>query len=111
MRPTPVESGFLSWAPGSYRYPSGCGHGYKNPVVEIHYVGAEVTTCAGRSFLIVITSRGSRTTAGAAIGEGLDEAARRHPGLSCDTSIGDTTDPGVPVYRYCTGQIGGGRYL
>lgn len=98
-------------APGTYAYPSGCGRANKKPVVEIHYAGAEVSACAGHSFLILITSRGSRTTAGAAIGDKLDDAAGRHPGLSCDTSIGDTTDPGVAVYRYCTGPIGGGRYL
>jgi hypothetical protein len=98
-------------APGTYRYPSGCGRANKHSVVEIHYVGAEVSECGGHTFLIVITSRGSQTTAGAAIGEKLDHAASRHPGLACDTSIGDTTDPGVPVYRYCTGPIGDGRYL
>jgi hypothetical protein len=97
--------------PGTYRFPGACGPPRFKPVIEISYAGAQVTSCRGRSFLIVITGRGSHTTQGAAIGQPLTEAARRHPGLTCSTSTGDTTEPAVPEYRYCTGRIGRGRYL
>jgi len=59
--------------------------------------------------LIIVTGRGSRTTSGAKIGEPLDQAAARHPGLRCQTAeIGDQQQP---IYRYCTGRVTANRHL
>jgi hypothetical protein len=100
--------------PGSYGYPARCtgttDRPGRNPK-DFAYHGVEVSFCADRAFLVSVTSRGSRTTAGARIGEPLDQAAARHPQLQCDVSTANTSDPPVPVYRYCTGRIGPQRYL
>jgi hypothetical protein len=97
--------------PGTYGYPRPCLDHRPGALSDWSFPGARATACENRTYLIVVTSRGSRTTAGARIGEPLQTAARRHRGLKCDTSTGDTTDPPVPTYRYCTGQVGKGRYL
>lgn len=104
-------------SPGTYHYPTRCtgptpatGKTSRR-VFERTFTGAEVSFCGDRPFLLTVTARGSRTTKDARIGQPLDAAAARHPGLKCDVSTANTTDPSVPVYRYCTGRIASGRYL
>ena len=80
-------------------------------ISEVSYRGAGATFCRRRAFILLVSSRGSATTAGARIGQSLDDAQRAHPMLRCDTSSGATTHPERPVYRYCTGRIATERYL
>jgi hypothetical protein len=119
-RPAPSGGDTTWWTlgtPGTYHYPKACtgprrATGQRtSQVTTIVYRGAQVSFCGGRSFLIVTTARGSRTGAGASIGEPLRQAAARHHGMRCDTSTASTTDPPSPVYRYCTVRIAPGRDL
>jgi hypothetical protein len=107
-------------APITYAFPAPCDRslpgapqdGTPNEVgvTEIRYRGSGASFCRGRAFLFVVSSRGSSTTAGAAIGQSLERARKRYPTLRCRTSPG-STEPPVPVYKYCTGKIGPRRYL
>jgi hypothetical protein len=80
-------------------------------ISEVSYRGAGATFCRRRAFILLVTSRGSATTAGARIGQSLDDARRAHPTLRCDTSTGATAHPERPVYEYCAGRVATGRYL
>lgn len=116
--PRRTDGGDADWErlglPGTYPNPLWCRGAdtvAAPPPHDVSYDGAVVGVCGGLGYVISVTSRGSRTTAGARIGEPLRAAAARHPGLRCAESTGSTTDPPVPVYRYCSGRVGPGRYL
>jgi hypothetical protein len=108
-------------SPFDYSFPSPCdeplrpkvaGSGPEElPISEVSYRGAGASFCRGHAFILLVSSRGSATTAGARIGQSLDDAHRAHPTLRCDTSTGATTHPERPAYTFCAGQVATGRYL
>jgi hypothetical protein len=67
--------------------------------------------CDARVYFFIVTSRGARTVRHISIGDRLAAAQRAYPTLLCGSSTGDTTDPPVPVYRYCTGSVASQRFV
>lgn len=100
-------------APGNYVPPETCNgvRGLAPKTRSFSFSGVGAEACDGRVYLLVVTSRGSRTTAGARIGQPLAQGAARHRDLKCADSTGRTTERAVPVYRYCTGRLASGHYL
>ncbi len=108
-------------APPTYAFPKPCdrpapgvgdssGTAREVGVTELRYRGVGVSYCHDRAFLFVVSADGSRTSAGAEIGQPLDAARRVHPGLKCGESTGSSTPP-TPQFEYCAGKIGPDRYL
>jgi hypothetical protein len=92
--------------PNGYAYPAHC-RGY----VSINNSDAAFAFCSGRLFVFVTTSDLAETMRGIRIGDSLQAAKRTYPELQCGASTGDSTDPPVPQYPYCSGRVGPGRYL
>ena len=80
-------------------------------ISEVSYRGAGASFCRRRAFILLVSSRGSATTAGARIGQSLEDAHNAHPTLRCDTPSAASAHPERPVYEYCAGRVGTGRYL
>ena len=107
-------------APAGFGFPAPCDKPLRGApqdgtpgelgVVERSFRGVGVGACREKTFMFVVSSRGSRTARGAAIGQPLAAARARYPMLRCATAPGSTTPP-VPVYRFCTGRIAPHRYL
>ena len=80
-------------------------------VTEISYRWATASFCRDRAFILLVATRGAKTTAGIKVGDPLESTRRAYPTLRCGSSTGSTIDPPVPVYRYCSGRIAPNRYL
>jgi hypothetical protein len=106
-------------APGTYAFPKPCDRDHGGPddgtprelgVTELRYRGVGVSYCDNHAFLFIVSSGGSRTRAGASVGQPLAAARRAHPALKCGKSPGSTRPP-EPVFEYCAGRAGSRRYL
>ncbi len=85
---------------------------YRGPVSfrgsdEVYrYDGVSVFVTDGAVEGFMVTSRGSHTTRGLAIGDPLDDARRAYPDLGCGTA--HTEGGGYPA---CAGQLPSGRWI
>jgi hypothetical protein len=80
-------------------------------LTSISYTGVAFDLCDGRVYGFIVTARESHTLRGVAIGQPLRTAKRAYPLLRCGRSSGDTTDPPIPLYGYCVGQLAPHRWL
>lgn len=76
--------------------------GIKGEQVTLRYRGASFFVRHDRVFGFMVTSRGSATSRGVAVGDDLDEVEGKYPGFRCEEELeGDTT---APQKAHCAGQ-------
>jgi hypothetical protein len=103
-------------APANFVYDAACvrGSGADRGIshATLTYRRLAIELCAGRIYVFVTAAPGARTLRGVTVGQKLATAKLQYPSLRCASATGDSTDPPVTLYWYCSGEVGStGHYL
>jgi len=110
----PADSNFVEdGGPAVVRTPAPC-NGRRSAPPLLRYDEVSFLFCGGRAYAFMVTGERARTTAAAAIGDSLADAAARYGGrLSCrdDAPGGESPFGGQQNYPYCVGRVAASRWL